>query len=562
MNILQFEKVNCKNCYKCVRYCPVKAIEVKNHYAQILTEECILCGICTIVCPQKTKGAISETEEVRAAIRCGKQVIASVAPSFFAYYDVSFQALKKALLQLKFAEVYETAEGAYLVKSQYERLITEQPEKVMISSCCSSVNLLIRKYYPGILTNLAPVLTPMQIHSKLLKERYPEAVIVFISPCISKKAERYHQDSMVDYTITFEELAALFEEAEISFDEISRVGDEDQYRSRSFPVGGGILSAMKQDENHSYLSVSGYQACVEAIRDVENGALSDCFIEMSLCEGSCIGGPSFRDKGYSLLSTRMRMNRHVLPSDYDEDYNLIGIDSTRPAFSVSEKGGRAVPTETQITAILQKMGKRSKADELNCSMCGYESCRDKAIAVIFGKAEITMCLPFMKERAESFSNQIMQITPNAILAVDMDLNVQHMNNAACNIFRLAQEDIIGQPVSRILDEFDFVYLLTSELDQYQKNTYLAEYSAYLNQIFLFDKASSMVVCIMKDITAERQRKNAIMKKKLQAAAMADDIVDKQLRIVHEIASILGETAAETQIAIHDLKGTILMDDEE
>ncbi|MDF2654469.1 MAG: putative sensor protein [Bacillota bacterium] len=561
MNILQFEKVNCKNCYKCVRYCPVKAIEVKNHYAQILTEECILCGICTIVCPQKTKGAISETEEVKAAIRSGRQVIASVAPSFFAYYSVSFQVLREALLQLNFSEAYETAEGAYLVKSEYERLIAEQPEKVMISSCCSSVNLLIRKYYPGILSNLAPVLTPMQIHSKLLKERHPEAVIVFISPCISKKAERYHQKSMVDYTINFEELAVLLEEAGISFSQGSH-GCEDQYRSRSFPVGGGILSSMRQAENHSYLSVSGYQACVEAIRDVESGALSDCFIEMSLCEGSCIGGPSFRDKGYSLLSARMRMDRHVHPSDYDEDYNLSGIDSTRPVFSASEKGVRAVPTEAQITAILQKMGKRNKADELNCSMCGYASCRDKAIAVIFGKAEITMCLPFMKERAESFSNQIMKITPNAILAVDMDLNVQHINNAACNIFRLVQEDIIGQPVSRILDEFDFVYLLTSDIGHYEKNTYLAEYNAYLNQIFLFDKAGSMVVCIMKDITAERQRKNAIMKKKIQAAAMADDIVDKQLRIVHEIASILGETAAETQIAIHDLKGTILMDDEE
>jgi PAS domain S-box-containing protein len=179
-----------------------------------------------------------------------------------------------------------------------------------------------------------------------------------------------------------------------------------------------------------------------------------------------------------------------------------------------------------------------------------------------GKAEINMCLPFMKERAESFSNQIINITPNAILAVDMDLKVQQINQAACEIFKLTQEDIINQPVSRILDEFDFVHILTSNTEKYEKNAYLAEYNAYLNQIFLYDKASSMVVCIMKNITADRQKKNLNMKKKMLAAAMADDIADKQLRIVHEIASILGETAAETKIAIYDLKETILMDDEE
>lgn len=561
MNILQFEKVNCKNCYKCVRYCPVKAIEVKNHYAQILTEECILCGICTIVCPQKTKGAISETETVREAIRNGRQVIASVAPSFAAYFSVSFQALRTSLLKLKFADAYETAEGAYLVKSEYERMIEEQPERVMISSCCSSVNLLIRKYYRSCIPNLAPVLTPMQIHSRILKERFPDALIVFISPCISKKAERYQHGSFVDYTITFEELAVLFEEAGIQTEQ-EDLKIEKQYLSRNFPTHGGILSTMSRRDRHSYLSVSGFQACVEAIRDVERGALSSCFIEMSLCEGSCIGGPSFREKGFSLLCSKMRMDQNVLPPGYDEDYNISSDTLMEQVFTSSEKGCRSEPSEAQIKGILHKMGKRSKEDELNCSMCGYESCRDKAVAVIYGKAEINMCLPFMKERAESFSNQIMNITPNAILAVDMDLKVQHINSAACNIFRLAQEDINGQPVSRILDEFDFVYLLTSDKDHYEKNTYLAEYNAYLNQIFVFDKASSMVVCIMKDITAERQKKNFIMKKKIQAAAMADDIVDKQLRIVHEIASILGETAAETQIAIHDLKGTILMDDDE
>lgn len=562
MSILQFEKLNCKNCYKCVRYCPVKAIEIKNHYAQIRENECILCGKCTIICPQKTKGAISELDQVKEAISAGKQVIASVAPSHYAYFSASFPVLHEALLKLHFFDAFETAEGAYLVKTEYENLMSKQPEQVMISSCCSSVNELIRKYYPEVLSNLAPVLTPMQVHAKLIKEKYPDAVIVFISPCISKKLERYDKNSAVNYVITFEELAGMLSEQEITLSELEQGLADQQYLSRKFPLSGGIIQTMKQSELCSYISISGYEACVQAIQDIKNNSLTNCFIEMNLCEGGCIGGPVFQEKEYSLLSARMKMKQYVTVSDYEDDYNLIYEKPVKRSFEADEKITHADPSEAQIIAVLQKMGKRTKEDELNCSMCGYASCRDKAIAVIRGKAEITMCLPYMKERAESFSNQIINITPNAILAVDMDLKVQQINKAACDIFRISQEDILNQPISRILDEYDFVRILTSGMEKHEKNAYLAEYNTYLNQIFLYDKNSNMVVCIMKNITAERQQKNLILKKKMQAAAMADDIADKQLRIVHEIASILGETAAETKIAIHDLKETILMDDRE
>ena len=209
-----------------------------------------------------------------------------------------------------------------------------------------------------------------------------------------------------------------------------------------------------------------------------------------------------------------------------------------------------------------RMGKRSPADELNCGMCGYHSCREKAAAILAGKAEINMCLPYMSERAESFSNQILNITPNAIVAVDMDLKIQQINQAACEIFRVAAEDVLKQPVSRILDEFHFADLIMQGTEKLEKTTFLPEYNVYLSQIFLYDKESGLVVCIMKNISRDRQKKSQALTKKTQAAALADEIVDKQLRIVHEIASLLGETAAETQIAVHDLKAAIMMDDEE
>lgn len=562
MKILQFENVNCKNCYKCVRYCPVKAIEIKNHCAQILEEECILCGRCTIVCPQKAKEAISDVEKIKDALKENKQVVVSVAPSFSAYYHSAFGEFREALLKLNFAEVFETAEGAYLVKTEYEKLLEENPEKTYISSCCTSLNELIKKYYPKALKYLAPVITPMEAHSKLLKEKYEDAVIVFVSPCISKKIERYDKDSHVDYIISFEELSEMLKDNNIDIFNSRSVEGEGKYLSRKFPTHGGIVASMKPDYEHEYISLSGYKDCVQAIEDICNGRVSKCFVEMSFCEGSCVGGPSFQRNNISLLTSNLEINKELRNLDYSQDFNVISKQSLKKLYSDKDEIIHKKPSELQINAILHKMGKYTEADELNCGMCGYFSCREKAEAVFAGKAEISMCLPYMKERAESFSNQIINITPNAILTVDMDLKVQQINKAASDIFHLEPKDIINQPVSRILDEFDFVNIITSETLKTEKFTFLAEYNAYLSQVFMYDKSNSIIVCIMKNITEERQKRNQLTQKKIQAAAMADDIVDKQLRIVHEIASLLGETAAETKIAIQDLKNTIMLDDKE
>lgn len=560
MKILQFENVNCKNCYKCVRYCPVKAIEIKNHCAQIREDECILCGRCTIVCPQKTKEAISDVEKIKDVLAENKQVVVSVAPSFSAYYISEFTDFREALLKLKFAGVFETAEGAYLVKKEYEKLLEENPEKTYISSCCTSLNELIKKYYPKALKYLAPVITPMEVHSKLLKEKFPDAVIVFVSPCIAKKIERYDKDSHVDYIISFEELSGMLKDNNI---EISKSGaEEKRYLSRKVPTDGGIISSMKPDTYHEYISLSGYKDCTQAINDICNGKVSKCFVEMSFCEGSCIGGPSFQKNNISLLTSNLEINKQSKDLDYSKDFNVIYKQSLKKTYTDRETIIQEKPSESQIVAILRKMGKYTKDDELNCGMCGYFSCREKASAVYAGKAEISMCLPYMKERAESFSNQIINIAPNAILTVDMDLKVQQINKAASDIFHLEPKDIINQPVSRILDEFDFVNIITNGTLKTEKFTFLAEYNAYLSQVFMYDKSNSIIVCIMNNITSERHKRNQLMQKKIQAAAMADDIADKQLRIVHEIASLLGETAAETKIVIRDLKNIIMLEDKE
>ena len=190
LEVLNLNENNCADCYKCIRTCSVKAITYANNTAEIVHDECILCGNCFVACPQKAKQVRCDVPRVKEAIAAGRHVVCSLAPSFIADFRIrSLDVMTDALKRLGFAEVQETAVGAQLVSDEYARIMREGKQRVLISSCCPSINMLIQKYYPTMLPHLAKVLTPMQAHCKAIKEQNPEAFTVFIGPCIAKKAE-------------------------------------------------------------------------------------------------------------------------------------------------------------------------------------------------------------------------------------------------------------------------------------------------------------------------------------------------------------------------------------
>lgn len=169
-NCLTLKKSNCKNCYKCIRHCPVKSIRFSANQAHIIGNECILCGQCFVVCPQDAKEIVNETEKAKVLLASGAPVWVSLAPSFIANYDgVGIAPMRAALEKLGFAGVEETAVGATIVKNEYERMLSEDNCDVLISSCCHSVNLLIQKYFPAELPYLADVMSPMLAHCQDIK---------------------------------------------------------------------------------------------------------------------------------------------------------------------------------------------------------------------------------------------------------------------------------------------------------------------------------------------------------------------------------------------------------
>ncbi len=554
-NCLTLKKSNCKNCYKCIRHCPVKAIRFSGNQAHIIGNECILCGQCFVVCPQNAKEIVDETEKVKVLLQSGDPVIVSLAPSFVANYDgAGINSMRKALKKLGFYDVEETAIGATIVKNEYERMIKEEDRDIIISSCCHSINLLIQKHYPAALEYLADVVSPMQAHCNDIKQRYQNAKTVFIGPCVAKKDEAEHYEGIVDAVLTFEELTEWLKSENI---EIEPETDNDICsRARFFPTTGGVLKTMAQENTgFTYLALDGVENCIAALKDIESGKIHKCFIEMSACVGSCMGGPVMEKYHHTeTVKDYITITKYAGAKDFE--VSQPKAKDLKKHFAFIEQRSPQ-PSDYEINTVLRQMGKFKPSQELNCGSCGYNTCREKAIAIIQGKAESSMCLPFLKDKAESFSDTIVNNSPNGLIVLNDQLEVQQINKAAREIMNIRYaSDVLGTQCIRILDPTPFMKVRDTGVGIHNERVYFAEYKRYIEQTIVYDRDSRLLVGILRDITDEQHEREKKENISRQTVDVADKVVEKQMRIVQEIASLLGETAAETKIALAKLKESI------
>ena len=554
-NCLTLKKSNCKNCYKCIRHCPVKAIRFSGNQAHIIGNECILCGQCFVVCPQNAKEIVDETEKVKVLLQSGDPVIVSLAPSFVANYDgAGINSMRKALKKLGFYDVEETAIGATIVKNEYERMIKEEDRDIIISSCCHSINLLIQKHYPAALEYLADVVSPMQAHCKDIKQRYQNSKTVFIGPCVAKKDEAEHYEGIVDAVLTFEELTEWLKSENI---EIEPETDNDICsRARFFPTTGGVLKTMAQENTgYTYLALDGVENCIAALKDIESGKIHKCFIEMSACVGSCMGGPVMEKYHHTeTVKDYITITKYAGAKDFE--VSQPKAKDLKKHFAFIEQRSPQ-PSDYEINTVLRQMGKFKPSQELNCGSCGYNTCREKAIAIIQGKAESSMCLPFLKDKAESFSDTIVNNYPNGLIVLNDKLEVQQINKAAREFMNIRYaSDVLVTQVIRILDPTPFMKVRDTGVGIHNERVYFAEYKRYIEQTIVYDRDSRLLVGILRDITDEQHEREKKENISRQTVEVADKVVEKQMRIVQEIASLLGETAAETKIALAKLKESI------
>ena len=395
----------CRTCYTCVRECPAKAIRIVGGQAEVIDERCIGCGNCTMVCSQGAKVYLNTTDRVLKLLEANDDVIAIIAPSFPAeFHDITdYRILVGMIRKLGFKHVLEVSFGADLVADRYKKLVEENKDYYISSDCPSIVNY-IKHYHPDLIDKLAPIVSPMVAMSRVAHSRYGNDIrVVFIGPCVAKKAE----STEVDEAITFSELRELFDLFNIKPENSNPVDFDEPVGGRGaiFPVTRGLLQTANINDDAITGNIIAAEGRIDfqgALKEYEAGLIKNQHMELLCCEG-CIMGPGMSKNG-------KQYNRRVLVSSYAnakmkgleteswhkafEEYSTLDL-STRHR---SEDYRPEINVEAGIEEVLASMGKFTKKDQLDCGACGYESCIEHAIAIKRGLAEVEMCLPYTIEK--------------------------------------------------------------------------------------------------------------------------------------------------------------------
>ncbi len=526
-------------------------------HARVIEESCIQDGMCTIICPQKAKVVKSCLEDVKKVLSAPSiPVIASIAPSFAAHIPPGLTGKIPGLLKrLGFSYVGQTAVGAELICLEYLR---DNPAGPVISSACPVVVNLVERHYPHLIPYLSRLVSPMIAHGRLLKKQFPRSVVVFIGPCIGKKGEAQSDgvQGAVDFVLGFKELWDWVAQEGIDLEQIPDTGF-DGYKpgpARLFPAEGGQLlaSSLSTDiMDESVTTITGLTNCIELLKNFSCGSAQKRprFMELLACDGGCLGGPYRATDEDVFLKKQRLLDFYISAGPADEP-------SRRPSLPVTalyrsfknRKQDLPVPTPEQIKKILALTDKFLPEDELNCGACGFGSCQEKAVAVFQGTAEPQMCIPYMRNRAESISNMVLRAMPDGVIITDEDLNIIEINPAARKMFACTGK-VTGENLDKLVDPAEFRRVVREKRMVKTDACYLKNQLITRRLIFPLD---NRVVGIFIDITNELKQREELELVKTQTINRAQEVIKKQMTVAQVIAGLLGETTAETKVLLSKL----------
>ncbi|MDD3253273.1 MAG: [Fe-Fe] hydrogenase large subunit C-terminal domain-containing protein [Lachnospiraceae bacterium] len=573
MAIIDFKATKCRHCYKCVRNCEVKAIMIKDGRAEIMSDHCILCGRCLQICPQSAKTLVSDLSLVRRMIADGEKVVVSIAPSYMGLLKFhTIGQVRAALMQLGFADVRETSEGAALVTAEYAKLLEAGTMENIITTCCPSANDLIEKYYPQLIPYLAPVVSPMVAHGMLIKQQMGTGVkVVFLGPCIAKKreAQDVRHAGFIDAVLNFNDISRWLQEEDIVIEDCEDLpfARMNPGVNRLYPVTNGVVNSVlateKKVDHYRKFYVHGEKNCMDLCRSMIRGDIKGCFIEINMCSGGCIKGPTVGDESISRFKVKLDMEetieREPVP-DEETGPLLEAISLKKIFFDQSPKD--PLPTEEQIQQILAMTGKMRPDDELNCGACGYPTCREKAIAVFQKKAELNMCIPFMYEKSQSFANLVMETSPNVVLIVNDSMKIMEYSAVGEKYFGKTRAEALQMYLYEFIDPVDFQWVFDTHQNIHGKKVTYPEYKLDTLQNIVYIEKENVVLATFIDITREEEQARLDYERKLDTIDLAQKVIHKQMMVAQEIAGLLGETTAETKTTLTTLCRTLLEDGSE
>jgi len=297
---------------------------------------------------------------------------------------------------------------------------------------------------------------------------------------------------------------------------------------------------------------------LDAFNDLEKGLIAPKFIEALACKGGCIGGPAIgNDLGIQARRQRLFYFSQT-PRLQGESLKADNKGIWRTHSPILKKV--LMPSESEIREVLKLTGKNGLEDETNCGGCGYSSCREKAIAVIQGMAEPEMCIPYMKEKAESFSNTVIDTTFNAVIVVNKEMIIQGFNPAANRMFNRKNIQSKGESLSTFIDPNDFIMVWENQDFQVDHLKSYEQYGMVTRQIIYPLPKYGVVIGIITDITDEEERKKKHDNMRQEALTRASRVIREQMRVVQNVAGLLGESTAETKATLLEL--IAIMDESE
>ncbi len=555
MKFIEFHSEKCDECFKCLRFCPTKAIAFTREKRHIVDDLCIKCGQCLVQCKQGALTIYKDTNRVKTMIASHQKVAVSLAPSFAGVFQMNAPGqMATALNQIGFDIVEETARGAEIVSKAYDKVIKSSHMKNIITSCCTSSMYLLQHNYGKSTETAIPVVSPMIAHGRDMKARYGNVYTVFIGPCIAKKAEAAEFDDAIDAVMTFKELEEWFDESNIELSSLdsSSFDTPATKRGRAFPVGGSL----DVEGTYKYLHLEGIDECKSFLDAVESDEITGFCAELNICAGGCLNGPEIPLQSPSNFSRMEKLLKYVKKTDSEEvDVEIPEIETKRH-FTDMTYVNQTVD-ENQVYNVLMDMEKYTEQDQINCGACGYSSCYDKAIAVVKGYSDIDMCLDRLKHKVESLQSIIFDNSPNAICILDEEQRIQEINPSFIRIFNEDKIKLDGWPIHAVIGHDIFEVLRLPDKISISQKLYLesVDKTFFINLLKIHDNKT--YVGIFTDITYEEQSIEEMNHMKSKTLDTVQEVIENQMRVAQEIASLLGETTAETKIGLNKLRDIVL-----
>lgn len=549
----------CRDCYRCLRSCPVKAIRMQKGQAYVDEKRCIACGTCIRECPQGAKTFRHDIDIAQGLIESDNFVAASVAPSFAAVFNRwQRQRLASALRSLGFRYVGQTSRGAYQVSAHTAKLIRQDNHlRSYIATACPALVNYVEKYRPELVSNLLPLVSPMVAHAKMLKEKLgDEAKIIFIGPCIAKKSEITRPDiaGVVDCVLTFSELMLWFEQKgiKLAMCEESNFDEKPIHVAQLYPLPGGSLKTSGMNDDG--LSIASLRVdSVENVREVfRDTPLQSSYelIEPLFCSQGCINGPGI-DRERNLFERR----KDII--EYDNEISAISTspelengDLFKARFTKEENIFHEVSEEV-IQQILERTGKFDPQQQLNCGACGYDSCREKAIAVAHDMAEPEMCIPYMRQLAERRTDHLFSTTPNGIVILDEEMNILSVNPAFKKFFTCS-DAVVGRHISYLMDPAPFEKLISSVAESLDMTVYHRPYNLLCRELLYTLKQEKQIVGIFVNITSQQEQEKKLNQIRSQTIEQAHELLEHQIKMAQNIAQFLGESTAKGEELVRKL----------